>query len=283
MQTVGTTILLLESYMKSLTKTEQKVGKYIMAHADQVIYFSVTELAERADVGETTVLRLCRKLKFKGFQDFKLSLAQDLVKPIEHLHSEITEEDDIATLKSKVFSSHIAVLEHTRELLQEEQLLRVVDLIVQAESIHFFGVGSSGLTAAQAALSFLRIGKRSFAREDTHFQAIDAAMMTDRMVAIGLSISGSTKDTMEHLQLAKQAGAKVVAITSNARSPITKLADHTLLMVSRETPMQGSSMTAKISQLAVIDILNVAVALRMQEVAIATRERTAKAISDKMF
>lgn len=283
MQHIGPTILLLESHLKSLTKAEQKVGNYILKHAEQVIYYAVTELAERADVGETTVLRLCRKLKFKGFQDFKLALAQDLVKPIAHLHSEIVEEDTAATLIHKVISSHIAVLEHTRELLYGEQLQQAAELIVQAESVYFFGVGSSGLTAAQAAHSFLRIGKRSYAREDSHFQAIDAGMMSANMVAIGLSISGSTKDTLEHLQIAKQAGAKVVAITSNASSPITKLADLTLLMVSRETPMQGSSMTAKISQLAIIDILNVAVALRMQEVALATRERTAKAITEKML
>lgn len=283
MQSAGATLLNIQSHYNGLTKTEQKAAKYILDHAQDVIYYSVTELAEKADVGETSVLRLCRKLKFKGFQDFKLSLAQDLVRPTDHLHNEVTEQDDPAALKHKVISTHLQILEQTRELLNREQLAKTIDLIAGAESIHFFGVGSSGLSAAQAAHSFSRIGIRSYAKQDTHFQAIEASLMDERSVAIGLSISGSTKDTIDNLQLAKAAGAKVIAITSNARSPITKLANHSLLMVAKENPLQGSSMSAKISQLAIIDILNVAVALRMKDDALRNREKTAKAISDKMF
>ena len=283
MQGLGATLLNIQSHYNGLTKTEQKVAKYILDYAQDVIYYSVTELAEKADVGETTVLRLCRKLKFKGFQDFKLSLAQDLVRPADHLHNEVSEEDDPQALKHKIISTHMQTLDETRELLHTEQLSRAIDLIAAAESIYFFGVGSSGLTAAQAAHSFTRIGIRSYARQDTHFQAIEAALMNERSVAIGLSISGSTKDTIDNLQIAKATGAKVIAITSNARSPITKLADYSLLMVAKENPLQGSSMAAKISQLAVIDILNVALSLHMKDHALKYREKTAKAISNKMF
>ncbi len=282
-QGMGATLLSIESHLNGLTKTEQKAAKYILEHAQEVIYYSVTELAEKADVGETTVLRLCRKLKFQGFQDFKLSLAQDLVKPTDHLHKEVTEEDDSQTLSHKIIATHIQTLEHTRVLLNAEQLEQTIELIVQAESLTFFGVGSSGLTASQAAHSFNRIGIRSSARQDTHFQAMEAALMDERSVAIGMSISGSTKDTLENLRIAKQAGAKIIAITSNARSPITKLADHVLLMVARENPLQGSSMAAKISQLAIIDILNVAVSWRKKDSALKYREITAKAISDKLI
>ncbi|NMO96547.1 MurR/RpiR family transcriptional regulator [Paenibacillus lemnae] len=283
LQESGKTLLHIRSHFQGLTKTEQKAAKYIMEHAPEVIYLSVTELASRADVGETTVLRLCRKLKFQGFQDFKLSLAQDLVQPMDYLHTEITDQDDAASLTQKLITSHIHTLEQTRELLNPEELGKAVDILYEAADIQFFGVGSSGLTAVQAAQSFLRIGKRSGAGTDTHFQAVEAALMTGQSVAVGISISGSTKDTNDNLMLAKRAGARIIAVTSNARSPITKIADIVLLMVARENPLQSSSLSAKISQLSIIDLLNAGVSLRMKDQALKYKELTAKATSDKLY
>ena len=280
---MGKTLLSIRSHLNGLTKTEQKVAKFILENAQDVIYHSVTELAERADVGETTVLRLCRKLKFHGFQDFKLSLAQDLVKPSDRLYHEVTEEDDAATLNRKVISMHIETLEQTSELVNPDQLEKAISLLHQATNISFFGVGSSGLTAQLAAHSFSRIGKNSIARSDTHFQAMSASLMRKGDVAVGLSISGSTKDTIDNLNLAKKAGAQIIVITSNARSPITKLADIVLLMVARENPLQGSSLSAKTAQLVLIDILNVGVSLKIKEEALKYREMTAKAISEKLY
>ncbi|WP_379320687.1 MurR/RpiR family transcriptional regulator [Paenibacillus puldeungensis] len=282
-QGMGKTLLSIRSHLNGLTKTEQKVAKFILENAQDVIYHSVTELAERADVGETTVLRLCRKLKFHGFQDFKLSLAQDLVKPSDRLYHEVTEEDDAATLNRKVISMHIETLEQTSELVNPDQLEKAISLLYQATNISFFGVGSSGLTAQLAAHSFSRIGKNSIARSDTHFQAMSASLMRKGDVAVGLSISGSTKDTIDNLSLAKKAGAQIIVITSNARSPITKLADIVLLMVARENPLQGSSLSAKTAQLVLIDILNVGVSLKIKEEALKYREMTAKAISEKLY
>ncbi len=282
-QGMGKTLLSIQSHLNGLTKAEQKVAQYILDNASDIIYHSVTELAEKSEVGETTVLRLCRKLKYQGFQDFKLSLAQDLVKPIDHLHQEVTEEDDPAALNKKIIANHIRTLEQTRELVVSEQLGKAITVLLHARRINFFGVGSSGLTAMQAAHSFSRIGKQCSAKTDTHFQAMEAALMTPDDVAVGISISGSTKDTIENLTLAKKAGATVVAITSNARSPITKVADIVLLMIARENPLQGSSLSAKISQLAVIDILTVAVSLQMKEESLRFREIMAKSISEKLY
>ncbi|WP_245640174.1 MurR/RpiR family transcriptional regulator [Paenibacillus dakarensis] len=282
-QEMGKTLLHIRSHYNGLTKTEQKAAQYIIEHAPEIIYQSVTELAGKAEVGETTVLRLCRKLKFHGFQDFKLSLAQDLVQPMDYLDTEVTEEDDPSVLTNKIVTAHIQTLEQTRELVHPEELGKAIELLYQAKQIQFFGAGSSGLTAMQAAQSFLRIGKRSGANADTHFQAVEAALLSDESVAVGISISGSTKDTNENLTLAKCAGAKVIAITSNARSPITKIADIVLIMVSRESPLESSSLAAKISQLSIIDLLHVGVSIRMKDQAQRFRKLTAKATSDKLY
>jgi DNA-binding MurR/RpiR family transcriptional regulator len=283
---LGNTLLSIRSHLNALTKTEAVVAQYVLDHPDEVIYLSVTDVAKQADVGETTVLRFCRKLGFRGFQDFKLLLAQDLVQlvqPLGHTHEEVNADDDPSTISQKIIALHNRILENTGRLLDGNKLGQAIELLVAAETIHFYGVGSSGLTALQAAHSFSRIGKRCDAKQDTHFQAMAASLLTKKDVAIGISISGSTKDTIENLRLAKEAGAKVICITQHALSPITKLADVDLLMAARENPLQGSSLSAKISQLTVIDILCTGLSLRLQETAHASRVRTAKAVSEKLY
>ena len=283
MHETGNTLLAIRSQLNALTKTEAVVAVYVLEHPEDVIYLSVTDVAEKAGVGETTVLRFCRKLGYRGFQDFKLLLAQDLVQPAGHTPEEVKAGDDPATLRQKLVASHSRILEDTGKLLDAAKLGQAIELLAQADTIQFYGVGSSGLTAQQAAHSFSRIGKKSDAKQDTHFQAMSASLLTERDVAVGLSVSGSTKDTIENLRLAREGGARILCITHNARSPITKLSDVDLLMAAKENPFQGSSLSAKISQLTVIDILLAGVSLRLQEAAGKFRERTAKAVSEKLY
>ncbi|HLR03299.1 MAG TPA: MurR/RpiR family transcriptional regulator [Virgibacillus sp.] len=279
----GRTLLTIQSYQGSMTKTEKVVASYVKEHAQEIIYLSVTELAERANVGEATVLRLCRKMHFSGFQDFKLSLAQDLAKSNVNLYEKVTANDNATTLIQKVTNSHVRIAEETRNLLNAEKLEQAIQILVSSEKIHFYGVGSSGLTALQAAHSFSRIGKESEAKQDTHFQAVSASLLSRKDVAVGFSVSGSTKDTNDNLKIAREMGAKVICITHNARSPITKLSDVELLMAAWENPLRGSSLSAKISQLAVVDLLCIAVFVRMKETAIEFRNKTAQAVSEKLY
>lgn len=276
-------LLMIQSYMMSMTKAEKTVAEYVLDNYKEVIYFSITELAERAKVGETTVLRFCRKLNFKGFQDFKLALAQDQAQKDMNIYENIVESDDLTTLIQKVTNSHVRIAEETRKLLDPKKLEEAIQMIVQADKVHFFGVGSSGLAALQAAHTFIRMGKKAEAKQDTHFQAMDASLLSENDVAIGFSVSGSTKDTNENLRIAKEAGAKIICITHNARSPITKISDVDLLMSAWENPLQGSSVAAKMSQLAVIDVLCLGVFLQTKDKAIEYRERTARAVSEKLY
>lgn len=282
MNELPSTLLVIRSHLNSFTKTELKVAEYVLENTEEVVYLSVTDLAEKVGVGETTVLRFCRKLNFKGFQDFKISLAKTSVRLSNHSHEELKEDDEVGVMRDKVMESHNRVIEETRVLLNPSKLEQAIEYLVNADTIQFYGVGSSNLTAIQAAHLFTRIGKLSDAKQDTHFQAMTAALLTNKDVAVGISVSGDTKDTIENLRLAKQSGAKTICITSNARSPITKISDVDLIIAVKESPLHGSSMTSKMAQLSTLDILYTGVLLRTKEVALKYRERTAKAVSEKL-
>lgn len=91
----ASTLLMISSIYQSLSKAEQKVAGTVTNNAETTTYPSITDLAESSGVGETTVIRFCRKLGFHGFQEFKLAIAQDLVSPSQQVYGKIEESDDI--------------------------------------------------------------------------------------------------------------------------------------------------------------------------------------------
>lgn len=277
------TLLLIRTHIQSMTKSEGLVAQYVLDNAKYVIYQSVTDVAEKVQVGETTVIRFCRKLGYRGFQDFKLSLAQDMVLIEEVMNEDVELDNTMVSLATKIIRSYTGILNETHKLVHPSQYEEAVDVLHQAENIYFFGVGSSGIIAQLAVNTFMRIGKKCIWQTDSHFQAILASSMTEKDVAIGISVSGSSKDTVNNMELAKASGAKIICITQNARSPITQLADIELLMSSRENPLQGSALSSKISQIAVLEILHAGLAVMQGEKAQEYRVKTAKAVTDRLI
>ncbi|MEK0312314.1 MurR/RpiR family transcriptional regulator [Cohnella sp. 56] len=279
----SSTLLILSSMYKSLTKTEQKIADIIKQEPDTVVYSTLTDLSEKARTGDTSVLRLCRKLGFSGFQEFKLTLAQELVTTSRNVHSEIEEGDNLTTIAQKITLENKMFLENTFDLLDMKELQKAIDAIGKANKIYFFGVGSSANTAADAKHRFMRLGFNTELVTDSHVMAMSAMLMEKQDVVFAVSTTGSTKDIVDAVRLAKSNGAYFICLTSHAKSPVTQYADAVLLSCSKESPLQGGAFKSKITQIHVLDIMTTAVALQNKEKAYRAIERTSKGIIDKLY
>jgi len=270
--------LRVSTYYPSFTKSEKKVAECLLERMDEIIYLSVTEFAEIAKVGETTVMRFCRKIGFKGYHEFKLALAQD--QSTRRNYEESADTDDFTQL---VLQETFEILQNSMSLLDKSALERAIDSMDAANHIQFFGVGASGITALDAKSRMLRIGRRAEAVADNHFQSMMAASMKKGDVAFVISLSGSTKDTMDILLKAKQSDATVIAMTNYAKSPIASAADIVLLTAGKESPLEGGSIGAKISQLFIIDLICEGLARKDLGRTEEMKEKTARAVVDKIY
>jgi len=282
-QNNGNVILKIRSIYNSLTKAEKKVADYVLENVPEVIYLSITELAEKCGTGETTIVRFCRRIGLSGFQEFKLNIAKEIAEPETSIHENISFNDPLEVLVQKITTENTLALSNTVKLLSLSELEKAVDAIINARKIQFYGVGASGYTALDAKYKFMRLGLNVDANLDAHIQAISAVSLTEKDVAVGISFSGSTKDTVETCKLAKEAGAKVIAITNYARSPITSVADIVLLTSAKETPLRSGALTSKIAQLHILDILYTAVAVRLKDQTVNMLSKTAKAVLEKLY
>jgi DNA-binding MurR/RpiR family transcriptional regulator len=277
------TLLMISSIYNSLTKAEKKVADAVRNNPEEAVLATVTDLSEQAGVGETSVIRFSRKLGFRGFHEFKLSVAQDLVdRPQSLTNVDIEEEDDLMTVARKVTIKHEMLLKNTLDLVNAENLQNAVDKILAADKIYVYGVGSSGITALDLHYRLMRIGMNVEAHRDSHIIAMSAALVKKGDLVFGISSSGSTRDLVDPIRQAKKNGADVICLTSHLRSPIAAHADTVLLTPSREMPMEGGALSTKYAQIHLLNILTTLLSMT-KETAKESLEITAISVADKLY
>jgi len=283
MQEKVTCLGLIRSYYPSFTPAEQRIADFILSNPREVIYMSVTELAERCGVGDGTVVRFAQDIGFSGYQELKLTLSRDLVGPFENVLEDVSPEDSLDDIVRKITNKNLKAITDTTRLIDIDSLKKAIEIISQSRKVEFYGVGASGFTALDAKYKFLRIGIVCDALTDPHLQAMSAATLTSKDVAVGISHSGATKDTIDSLKVAKNAGAKTICITNFIHSPITEVSDIVLLTASPESPLASGAIRSKIAQLHILDLIFTGVAMRLGDQALRYTEKTAQAVLNKLY
>ena len=269
--------------MEMFKPAERAVADFVLSYPEQVMQMSISEAARDIGVGESTVIRFCRALGYKGYQEFKLRLAQDLVEPVEFIHENISFADKTAELAQKVFQTNVKAVEDTMRSLDPEMVEVAAKALANARKIDIYGVGYSSFSALDAKFKFVRLGLMADAYGDAHLQAMAAASLGKGDVAIGISHSGSTKDVVDALTAARKSGANTISITNFNPSPITRASDVVLLTASPESPLGGEVLTSRIAQLCVIDVLSVSLAVELGERCLDLIKKTSEAVKKKRY
>jgi len=260
MSTNGGLVILTEM-LPSLPPSEKKIASYIIENPQEAISLTANELGKRSATSGAAVIRLCKSLNLKGFQDLKLRIAGDLQKTDERGFSDIEPNESIVSVIEKMTNNSIQTIRETAELLSVDELEKAIEVVRNARKIHFIGVGASSIIAQDAQQKFLRINKTAYAFADIHMAATQVANAEAGDVVVGISFSGETKEVARVLQLAKEKQATTISLTKYGSSCVTNYADIKLYTsVTKETTFRSGATSSRIAQLQVIDILFMCVA-----------------------
>lgn len=267
--------------LPSLTPLEGKVAADILGRRDISPDMSLREVAEGSGVSEAMVVKVAKKLGFAGFREFRAGLIEYYGSESASLHSEISAEDTAGEVVQKVFRTAMQALEETFAILDLEAFERAADYLHRARQRDFYGLGGSAQIARDVSHKFLRIGIRTSVFDDAHMMMMSAALLTPDDVAVAYSHSGNTRAVIEALELARRNGARTIAVTNYADSPLARLADVVLCSTAQNSPLLGENATARIAQLNLLDALFVATAQRDRKTADANLSRTMRAVQSK--
>ncbi|HDL4532640.1 TPA: MurR/RpiR family transcriptional regulator [Mannheimia haemolytica] len=285
MSSRGKILNTISSLQNSLTKTEKKIAAAILSQPELLSQCSLSEVAKQLDVGEATFIRFCRTLGFKGYTDFKLEPAIELATQNQDnrvlLDTDVSESDTSKDIAEKLKVSLDNVIEETINLLDFNVLEKVVEELRKAKRIFLFGVGSSGLTAEDAKHKLMRIGLQTDAVTNNHFMYMQAALVKEGDLVIGISHSGYSEEIVKSLRFSRANKATTVAITHNLRSPVTEEANYVLINGNRQGHMQGDSIGTKMSQLFVLDLIYTLLVKAEPENALKQKQKTLNVILEQ--
>lgn len=249
------------SILDSLNNSEKKVANYLLNNIENIFSMPVASLAKEAGVSQVTWVRFCKALGFEGLKDLKKSLfielnnaaAAESTEPL--IFTDIMEQNSVEQICTTIRHTAVQAIEDTMKMIDYNTLLKIIQLLEQAERIQLFGIGASGTVADDLYRKLIRIGKNACFSYDTHTQLTYGANLSPKDVAIIFSYSGTTNEMLEILSLARSANCPTVAITKFAKSPLVAGADLSIYISAPEVDLRSGAMSSRLAQLTVVDMI----------------------------
>ena len=255
----GDLIQRIQERYTTLRKSERVVADYLRENAGKRLNYSITEFAQILGLSEATISRVSRALGYSGYPDLKLSLAEGAASSstYSNIPPEIDQFDSLIGTSAKLAHLLAANIQGTQRMLDAQKLDHCLSAIRNARRVVLIGVGGAAAICDEAAHLFIKTGIDAIAYEDSYTQVVAAASMTNDCVMIGISHTGTTEGVAKALTLAREKGAKTLAITSDPESAVAAAAETVLTTWSSTTsvPLHGDFLEGRISQLFLIDLI----------------------------
>lgn len=272
--------------LNTFSPTEIKLGEYILNNSEDLMKLSITQLAERSGVSEASIVRFCKRLGLKGYQELKVSIsAETAVSGVRKntIYDNIGAQDCASTILQKISKGNMDAIDNTLKVLDALEMDKAINAIHGAKRILLFGNGASSIVALDAQYKFMRINMEAVMYFDTHMQLTVASNSRQGDVAIGISNSGKTIDVVSCLEMSRNNGAKTICITQYGNSEILHVSDIRLFTACIENNFRSGAMASRIAQLNIIDSLFVGVACKSYDNVIDYLNSTREAVKNKKY
>ncbi len=278
-------LLRVRARLPEFTGALQRVAEQVLTDPAGAARATIVELAERSGTSPATVTRFCRALGFDGYADLRLGIASETGRAARQagwsvdIGREIQPDDSIERVLHQIMAADSRALTDTSSLLDLDTVARAADAIAGSSRVDIYGISGSALVGAEMQLCLHRIGLAAWSWTDVHNGLASAALLRPGDVALGVSHSGQTRETIEMLAEAGSSGATTIALTSFPRSPLAEVADLVLVHAMQATTFRPDALSGRHPQLVVLDLLYIAVAQRTHDRSHAAFQATARAVA----
>ncbi|MFC4304552.1 MurR/RpiR family transcriptional regulator [Cohnella boryungensis] len=247
----------LQEKWDSLHQKERALADFLLQHPQEAAQMTITELAARSGSSPATISRFCKTFHSNNFPDFKRKLATELVQQTStpNQYQDIVAGNPLHEIVSGITANHLRSITDTTQVLDLAQLRLAIEALHQASRIDLYGSATSGIVAQDFFQKLVRIGKAAAAFSDHHLQLTSSASLTPQDVAVGISYSGETPETIDALRSAAERGATTLSITRFGTNTLAEQASIKLFTSSAEVGMRRGDMASRMATLHVVDIL----------------------------
>ena len=244
-------------YKQSATESEKEVLRFLINQTREAVEMDIHTMAKKCFCSPATIVRICKKNGFSGFKELKQALWNDMnfSKQLMQVNLDAPSGEKIPNIVANVLNTNIMAIQNIYNLLDFDELDRIVALLLSQRYVYLYGIGASFLVAKDFQQKLERINKRTFLYEDIHLQLISSTNLEPGDVAIIVSYSGITKEIIEIAQNVKMCGGKIIAITKYGTNKHSSMSDFNLFVPMLQKPLRVGASSSRVSQLSVVDIV----------------------------
>jgi DNA-binding MurR/RpiR family transcriptional regulator len=270
----------IATVINSLLPSERRVVELILADADGIVETTAQELADRAGVARSTVIRTCQSLGYRGYPQLRVALTKELAQAPGR-------EQDYGTSALGRIRADVdalaASLPQITSVLTEDSVERAIGLIVGARRVLALANGLSAPLANDLSMRLTAVGRPTEFVSDPIGQQIAARQLTADDVCIVISGSGANESSLKSARAVQASGASLLVVTSFASSPLVTLSTVALVVA----PASGSfrhelEHTSRVPHVVLLESLVEVVAARLGDVARTSRSAVLTILSDNL-
>lgn len=215
--------------LPDLSKNERKAADYFLRYPRDVQRFTCDTVAENCGISRSAVIRLCQKLGFRGYADFKAAVLSDRSEPpvFPAEKNKIPAQEDAAS--PDVLSLYCRGFEQLRPLVGSPELEAIADLLLYARRVFTVGLDHSEFSSNQLTFRLNRLGIRSYAFYNPALMSSQLEIAEAGTVMVIISISGQ-KSYLPILESCRSNRIKTILVTMNPQSAAAKVADHVIVL-----------------------------------------------------
>lgn len=237
-------IPMIESNYENLTTVEKTIADFFINNKE-IKNLNAKSIADHLYISEASISRFAKKIGYTGYREF-----------IYHYQATFQEEKiEVEEGTKIVLNTYQELLNKSYNLIHEEQMNRITKLISVKKRIYVYGVGSSGLVAKEFKTRFMRMGLDVEAVTDFHLLMMNAVRLNKDSLVVGISISGSTREIIDALYMAKKKEAATIFITSRNNNKFSQIFDEVVLTAVKQNLEYGNVISPQFPALVIIDII----------------------------
>jgi DNA-binding MurR/RpiR family transcriptional regulator len=277
----------IRAALPHMSRSLAKIGNHLLENPQFPVTHSIYELAEAVGTSAPTVTRFCQMVGYDGYQALRISAAAsagrseaEAVWAVELGH-EISPDASPEEVIRSVLGTNTAVLQAVAELLDPALMKRVATEMGKARRVDLYGIGRSGISANDLAAKLFRIGFNATYWTEVELGLASGSLLDNQCVALGISSSGYSMDTVDMLSHARSRGVFAVAVTGDRHSPLARVADAVIQTCPSGDALSSGVLAAEFSQTLTLDVLYLLAAQRDYDRAWQALDVTAAAVAKR--
>lgn len=245
-------LLKIRGMLEQMSVIERKLADFILDNAHLLRDYSSQQLADAVGTSQSSVVKFCQKLGYKGYPDLKLAVNEAVITASTLQRNDQPEQGQPqSNVKNLVEQLQFSLHSHLRGILEinDEQALRdASECLLQTDKVLIAGFGQSGIVAHDMQFRLLQLGKLALLHSDPAIALQLASTLSQHSVLLLISESGQNADLLKLARYARQRQIRIISLTNFKTNALSLAADIALYALSGDENVRVNALLVQLAQ-----------------------------------